>query len=328
MSDNEEIIGIDLGTSTTCFALLKNNEVNIIKDYDSKKRKIPSVVCFTEEEEECLVGELAENHMIDYPKSIIFENKRLIGKKYDEIKEYIKRSNVKIINKDNKPQYVINRKGKEEYYYPEDICTKIFEYIKKSIKENENKEIKKTILTVPNCFNEEQRKIMKESAEKAGLEVIKIINESTAAGIAYGCIHKTNKEKIVLIFDLGGGYFNFSILKIKENEFNVLCSEGKENIGGEDFNLKLMDFILPQIKQKFNDLKLEYGENSSNNTLSTLLSIKKQCEKIKNQLSRSNKVKFEINLNGIYLFSTNINVEEYQNLCNELWKDCFKLIEN
>ena len=108
MNNNEEIIGIDLGTSTTCFALLKNNEVNIIKDYDSKKRKIPSVVCFTEEEEECLVGELAENHIIDYPKSIIFENKRLIGKKYDEIKEYIKRSNVEIINHNNKPQYVIN----------------------------------------------------------------------------------------------------------------------------------------------------------------------------------------------------------------------------
>ena len=160
---------------------------------------------------------------------------------------------------------------------------------------------------------------MKESAEKAGLEVIKIVNESTAAGIAYGCIHKTNKEKIVLIFDLGGGYFNFSILKIKNNEFNVLCSEGKENIGGEDFNLKLMDFILSQIKQQFNDLKLEYEENSSNNTLSTLLSIKKECEKIKNQLSRSKKAKFEINLNGIHSFS---------NLCNELWKDCFKLIEN
>ena len=314
---SEEIIGIDLGTSTTSFALLKNKEVNIIKDYNSKKRMIPSVVCFTEEKEECLVGELAEIHMIEYPKSIIFENKRLIGKKYDEIEEYIKRSSVEIINKDNKPQYVINRKGKEEYYYPEDICTKIFEYIKKSIKEEEGKEIKKTILTVPNCFNEEQRKIMKESAEKAGLEVIKIVNESTAAGIAYGYIHKSNKEKIVLIFDLGGGYFNFSILKIKENEFNILCSEGKENIGGEDFNLKLMDFILPQIKQQFNDLKLEYEENSSNNTLSNLLSIKKECEKIKNQLSRSNKVKFEINLNGIYLFSTNINVEEYQNLCNE-----------
>ena len=194
MSENEEIIGIDLGTSTTCFALLKNNEVNIIKDYNSKKRIIPSVVCFTEEEEECLVGELTENHIIDYPKSIIFENKRLIGKKYDEIKEYIKRSNVEIINKNNKPQYVINRKGKKEYYYPEDICTKIFKYIKKSIKEYEKKEINKTILTVPNCINEEQRKIMKKSAEKAGLKGIKIINESTAAGIAYGYIHKTSKN--------------------------------------------------------------------------------------------------------------------------------------
>ena len=256
-NNNESIIGIDFGTSTTCFALLKNNEVNIITDYDSKERIIPSIICFSEEEEdECLIGILAENHMIEYPNSTIFKNKRLIGKKYDEIKEYIKRSNVEIINKDNKPQYVINRKNKKEYYYPEDICTKIFEYIKKSIKENEKKEINKTILTVPNCFNEEQRKIMKESAEKAGLEVIKIVDESTAAGIAYGCIHKTNKEKIVLIFDLGGGYFNFSILKIKNNEFNILCSEGKENIGGEDFNLKLMDFILSQIKQQFNNIKL------------------------------------------------------------------------
>ena len=186
--------------------------------------------------------------MIEYPNSTIFENKRLIGKKYDEIKEYIKRSNVEIINKDNKPQYKINNNGKEEYFCPEDICTKIFEYIKKSIKENEKKEIKKAILTVPNCFNLEQRETIKKSAEKGGLEIINIFNESTAAGIGYGCIHKSNKEKIILIFDLGGGFFNISILKIKGNKFTILACEGKENIGGEDFNIKLMNYILPQIK--------------------------------------------------------------------------------
>ena len=200
-NNNESIIGIDFGTSTTCFALLKNNEVNIITDYDSKERIIPSIICFSEEEEdECLIGILAENHMIEYPNSTIFENKRLIGKKYDEIKEYIKRSNVEIINKDNKPQYKINNNGKEEYFCPEDICTKIFEYIKKSIKENEKKEIKKAILTVPNCFNLEQRETIKKSAEKGGLEIINIFNESTAAGIGYGCIHKSNKEKIILMW--------------------------------------------------------------------------------------------------------------------------------
>ena len=257
--------------------------------------------------------------MIEYPKSTIFESKRLIGKKYDEIKEYIKRSNVEIINKDNKPQYKINNNGKEEYFCPEDICTKIFEYIKKSIKENEKKEIKKAILTVPNCFNLEQREIIKKSAEKGGLEIINIFNESTAAGIGYGCIHKSNKEKIILIFDLGGGFFNISILKIKGNKFTILACEGKENIGGEDFNIKLMNYILPQIKEQFPNVESDPR---------ILLEIKKECEKNKIQLSTYNKAKFEIKLDRKNKFSKIINIEDFEQLCNELWEKCFELIDD
>jgi molecular chaperone DnaK (HSP70) len=233
---------------------MKNGKVEIIEDKASGEKRIPSMVCF-KKNGELLVGSSAKNNMAEYPESTIFDSKRLIGLQYDnpDVQKDIKNWPFKVIKdeKKGKPKYIIKIGNEEKEYFPEDIASIILDYLKKYAETSEGgKQIKKAIITVPANFNNNQRLMTIEAAKKIGLDVIKVINEPTAAAIAYGDKIKSDKERKVLIFDLGGGTFDVTILKIKGNEYSVLTSLGEEHLGGEDFNQRIINHIFNMIKKK------------------------------------------------------------------------------
>ena len=231
MNENEEkepIIGIDLETTYSCLGIMRNWQIQIIQD-QTGTRIIPSIVCF--KKKESLIGITAQNNMIEYYNSTIFDNKRLIGHKfsYSNIKKEMEYLPMKIIEdeKTGYPLYLIKINNEELKFSPEDISSFILKYLKNYSEIYEgNKKIENVIITVPAHFNNLQRQSTINSAKKAGFKNIKIINEPTAAAIAYANTFKSVNEKIILIFDLGGGTFDCSILKYKKNEYNVLASFG------------------------------------------------------------------------------------------------------
>ena len=205
-----------------------------------------------------------------------------------KIKEnMVKRCHFKIIEDkySRKAKYEVNIKGKKKEIFPEEVSSEILKEIKK-IAEQYNKNIKKAVITVPAFFKEKEKDATIEAAKKAGLEVIQTINETTAAAIAYGeqIKSKSNKERTILIFDIGGGNFGFSIVKITGNEYFVLGSDGEDNLGGENFTQKLMDYFIYEIKKKYPNETLDQN-NKDENSLKLFSLIKKKTEEVKNKLS-------------------------------------------
>ena len=220
---SSSFIGVDLGTTTSCVGIMNdNNKIEILQNRGNGSRLIPSVVCFTNET--IYVGDSAIN-IGGYSKSKIYESKRLIGHKLDDkiIQEDIKRSNVKIIKDESGYiQYSFKKKNNEEIKkYPEDISLEILKYIKKEVEIKINKKINNIVITIPAHYNNNTKSIIEKICKEAEFKKIKMINEPTAAGIAYLYEIKSDKLKTILIFDIGGGNFGISILKIKGNEYKV-----------------------------------------------------------------------------------------------------------
>jgi len=265
LSLNDLVFGIDLGTTYSCIGIMRNNNVDIVPNNLTDGRKvIPSIVCYKEDLDEdmkdrWLYGNAAKNNMLEYPESTMFESKRLIGLNFNnkEVQRDIKLWPVKIIEDKitKKPQYVIKVENKEKKFFPEDVSSMILKYLTKNAQDYTNSKINKVVITVPAHFNNFQREATIKAAELAGLEVIKIINEPTAAAIAYANIILSKNEKKILIFDIGGGTFDVSILKIKNNEYYVLSSCGESHLGGEDFNQRLINYVMKEIK-KYQNLKI------------------------------------------------------------------------
>ena len=263
--EKEAIIGIDLGTKFSCVGIMREGRVEIVPEVNSGDRIIPSIVGFNHDNEKC-IGKVASEHLLEYIKSIMYDSKRLIGHKFsnENVQNDISHWPIKITEdpKTKKPQYVIKVDNEERKYFPEEVSSMILEYLKKQAEiYNANKEIKRAVITVPAHFNNLQRKATIEAANKAGLEVFKIINEPTASAIAYGDIIKSDNERKVLIFDIGGGTFDASIVKIKGNEYTVLASQGEEHLGGEDFNQRLLDYVIKEIKKDKDFEKFDFYTN-------------------------------------------------------------------
>ena len=211
--EKEIILGIDLGTIYSCVGIMKNNVI-ILNDQFSNDKIIPSVVCF--HDNRFFIGKTAQNLIIEHPESSLYESKRLIGLKYtnSHVQKDIKLMKpLKIIEKNEKPKYLIKVNNEDKEYFPEDVSSMILEYLKKiAIDFEGNENIKKAVITVPAHFNDLQRQATIEAANKAGLEVIKLINEPTAAAITYGVKNYSDKERKVLIFNIGEGNFDVSIV--------------------------------------------------------------------------------------------------------------------
>lgn len=275
-----KIIGIDLGTTNSCVAVMEGNEPVVIANSEGR-RTTPSIVAFTETGER-KVGEPAKRQSITNPGNTVFSIKRFMGETYDQVQKEINRVPYKVDRGDNNtPRVSINGK----LYTPQEISSMILQKMRKTAEDYLGQEIKEAVITVPAYFSDSQRQATKEAGEIAGLEVKRIINEPTAAALAYG-LDKKNKDIKVAVFDLGGGTFDISILELGEGVFEVKSTNGNTHLGGDDFDHLVIDWLADEF-QKDEGIDLRKDPMA-------LQRLKEAAEKAKIELSSS--VETEINL--------------------------------
>jgi heat shock protein 5 len=235
VSANEEekvignVVGIDLGTTYSCVGIFKKGKVEIIAN-DQGNRVTPSWVAFTENER--LIGEAAKNQATLNPENTVFDVKRLIGRRFEdaEVQRDMKLMPYKIVNRGGKPYVQVKVKGEDKVYSPEEVSAMILTKMKETAEAHIGKKVEYAVVTCPAYFNDAQRQATKDAGTIAGLNVLRIINEPTAAAIAYG-LDNANTEKNILVFDLGGGTFDVSILTIEKGVFEVIATNGDTHLG-------------------------------------------------------------------------------------------------
>ena len=243
-------VGIDLGTTYSCVAHFANDRVEIIAN-DQGNRTTPSFVAFTDAER--LIGDAAKNQAAMNPKNTVFDAKRLIGRKMDdpETQADVKHFPFKVVGKDGKPFIEVEYKSETKTFSPEEISSMVLGKMKETAEGYLGGKVEQAVITVPAYFNDSQRQATKDAGTIAGLNVLRIINEPTAAAIAYGLgAGKTEEEKHVLIFDLGGGTFDVSLLSIQGGVFNVKATAGDTHLGGQDFDTNLLNSFQEDFKKK------------------------------------------------------------------------------
>jgi len=279
------VIGIDLGTTYSCVAVMENGKVNVISN-DQGNRITPSYVAFTENGER-LIGDAAKNQLTSNPENTIFDAKRLIGREWADktVQSDAKYFPFKISNKNNKPIITVMSADKSQTLTPEEVSAMVLTKMKQTAEEYLGKNVTKAVVTVPAYFNDAQRAATKDAGTIAGLDIIRIINEPTAAAIAYG-LEKSTDEKNVLVFDLGGGTFDVSLLTITDGVFEVLSTNGDTHLGGEDFDQRVMEHFLKLIKKKT-------GKDIRNDKRATQ-KLRREVEKAKRALSSAHQTRIEI----------------------------------
>ena len=306
-------IGIDLGTTYSCVGWWKDNRCEIIAN-DQGNRTTPSYVAFTETER--LIGDGAKNQSSMNPENTIFDAKRLIGRKFDDpaLQADIKTFPFKVISDNNKPKIQANYKNELKDFQPEEISSMVLIKMKEIAESYIGEDVTDAVVTVPAYFNDSQRQATKDAGQIAGLNVLPIINEPTAAAIAYG-LDKKEEEKMVLIFDLGGGTFDVSLLSIDDGIFEVKATAGDTHLGGEDFDNIMMKYFIDEFKRKN---KVDISENKR-----ALRRLKTSCERAKRSLSSSNTASIELESihEGIDFF-TSITRARFESLCMNLFQKC------
>ena len=312
-------VGIDLGTTYSCVAHFANDRVEIIAN-DQGNRTTPSYVAFTDTER--LIGEAAMNQAAMNPKNTVFGAKRLIGRKFDdpELQNDAKHLPYKVIDKGGKPQVEVEFKGETKVFTPEEISSMVLTKMKDTAEGYLGGTVKDAVVTVPAYFNDSQRQATKDAGLIAGLNVSRIINEPTAAAIAYGLDKKGAGEKNVLIFDLGGGTFDVSLLTIDEGVFEVKSTAGDTHLGGEDFDSKLVGHFINEFKRK-NKKDLSSNQRA-------LRRLRTACERAKRTLSSSAQTSVEIDslYEGID-FYTSITRARFEELCGDLFRYTLEPVE-
>ncbi|XP_021716027.1 heat shock cognate 70 kDa protein-like [Chenopodium quinoa] len=324
--DLETAIGIDLGTTYSCAAVWEHNHVEIIVN-DQGNRTTPSCVAFTESHR--LIGEAAKNQAVLNPTNTIYDAKRLIGKRFTDetVQNDIKLWPFKIIdsnNDENKPLIVVTYKDQQKQFAAEEIASMVLLKMKQTAETYLGSEVKNAVITVPAHFNDSQRQATIDAGTIAGLNVMRIINEPTAAAIAYGLdkMHTDRKEaaKNVLVFDLGGGTFDVSLVRINYGIFEVKGVTGNTHLGGSDFNNKMMSHFVAEFKRKH---KRDISENSK-----ALGKLRDACEKAKRMLSSISEATISIDslYDGIDFHST-ISRSKFERLNNAFFTSCIDSIE-
>ena len=320
MADNLTL-GIDLGTTYSCIAIWRNGKADVIPNQETGTRITPSVVGFTKKDR--IVGEAAKNQAIRNYKNTVYDAKRLIGRDFDdpEVQKDIKLWPFKVIRGDNnKPKIEVEYKGKTESFFPEEISACILAKLKQNAKDYLGKEVNDAIITCPAYFNDLQRKATQMAGKIAGLNVLRIINEPTAAAIAYGLQKENQGEKNVLIFDLGGGTFDVTILSIDNNLLEVRSTCGDTHLGGEDFDNRLLQHCI-------NEFKDQSGHDISNNQKAKIR-LKGLCEKAKIILSAGQETSIEVDgLAEGEDFSFSITRPIFEELCKNDFNKCIPIVE-
>jgi len=313
------VIGIDLGTTYSCVGIFKNGRVEIIPN-EFGNRITPSFVAFTDEER--LVGESAKNQAHINPERSIYVVKRLIGRKFDdkEVQRDIKWLPYQVVSKGGKPYVSVDMPGVgSKQLSPEEVSSMILIKMKEIAENFLGQEVKHAVITVPAYFNDAQRTATKDAGMISGLEVLRIINEPSAAAIAYG-LDKRSGEKNVIVFDLGGGTFDVSLLTIDNGVFEVLATAGDTHLGGEDFDQRITDHFVKVFKKKNNvDIKKDSR---------ALQKLKAEVEKAKRDLSSVIQVKVTIEglIDGID-FEETLTRARLEELCNDLFKKTLQPVQ-
>ena len=312
------VIGIDLGTTYSCVGIFRNGSVEIIPN-ELGNRITPSVVAFTDDDR--LVGEAAKNQAALNPKRTIYSVKRLIGRKYNdkEVQMDKKLLPYDIIDKDGKPYIQVETKGQKKLYSPEEISAMVLTKMKTVAENFLGTKVKNAVITVPAYFNDSQRQSTKDAGTIAGLNVLRIINEPTAAAIAYG-LDKKDKERNILVFDLGGGTFDVSLLTIDSGVFEVVSTNGDTHLGGEDFDHRVLDYLLKKIKK-------QHGKDLKNDK-TVIQKLKTEIEKAKRHLSSSLQATIEIDeLEPGFDFKDTLSRAKFEELNMDLFKKTMAPVE-
>ncbi|KAK9470595.1 heat shock protein 70 family [Dipodascopsis tothii] len=312
-------VGIDLGTTYSCVAHFSNDRVEIIAN-DQGNRTTPSFVAFTDSER--LIGDAAKNQAAMNPANTVFDAKRLIGRKFTdaEVQGDIKHFPFGVIDKGGKPVIQVEFKGETKVFTPEEISSMVLIKMRETAEGFLGNGVTNAVITVPAYFNDSQRQATKDAGLIAGLNVLRIINEPTAAAIAYGLDKKAEGERNVLIFDLGGGTFDVSLLSIEEGIFEVKATAGDTHLGGEDFDNRLVTHFVTEFKRKH---KKDLSSNQR-----ALRRLRTACERAKRTLSSSTQTSIEIDslFEGID-FYTSITRARFEELCQDLFRSTIDPVE-
>jgi len=313
-------VGIDLGTTYSCVGVFQHGKVEIIAN-DQGNRTTPSYVAFTDTER--LIGDPAKNQVAINPTNTIFDAKRLIGRKFDEstVQSDMKHWPFTVIDQGGRPKLKVEYKNEDKTFTPEEVSSMVLTKMKETAEAYLGQTLNDAVITVPAYFNDSQRQATKDSGVIAGLNVLRIINEPTAAAIAYGLDKKKGAAECnVLIFDLGGGTFDVSILTIEEGIFEVKSTAGDTHLGGEDFDNRMVDHFVNEFKRKHKkDIK---GNKRA------LRRLRTACERAKRTLSASAQANIEIDslFEGID-FYTSITRARFEELCSDLFKGTLEPVE-
>ncbi|KAF9541677.1 70-kilodalton heat shock protein [Mortierella hygrophila] len=318
-ADQGKAVGIDLGTTYSCVAVWQNDRVEIIAN-DQGNRTTPSYVAFTDSER--LIGDAAKNQVAMNPVNTVFDAKRLIGRRFDDkdVQSDMKHWPFKVIDKATKPYIQVEYKGETKEFTPEEISSMVLTKMRETAEAYLGTTISNAVVTVPAYFNDSQRQATKDSGMIAGLNVLRIINEPTAAAIAYGLDKKTVGEKNVLIFDLGGGTFDVSLLTIEDGIFEVKATAGDTHLGGEDFDNRLVNHFVQEFKRKH---KKDLSSNPR-----ALRRLRTACERAKRSLSSSAQTSIEIDslFEGVD-FYTSLTRARFEELNQDLFRNTMEPVE-
>merc|ERR1711934_640868 len=313
-------VGIDLGTTYSCVGIWQNDRVEIIAN-DQGNRTTPSYVAFTDTER--LIGDAAKNQVAMNPTNSVFDAKRLIGRKFNDpvVQSDMKHWPFKVVAKDgDKPHITVNFKGEEKTFSPEEISSMVLNKMKETGEAFTGKTVKDVVVTVPASFNDSQRQATKDAGTIAGLNVMRIINEPTAAAIAYGLDKKHSGERNVLIFDLGGGTFDVSLLTIDDGIFEDKATAGDTHLGGEDFDNRMVNHFVQEFKRKH---KKDFTSNPR-----AMRRLRTACERAKRNLSSSANAQIEIDslYEGVDFYSS-ITRARFEDLCADLFRGTLDPVE-
>lgn len=313
------VIGIDLGTTYSCVGVFKNGRVEIIAN-DQGNRITPSYVAFTAEGER-LIGDAAKNQLTTNPENTVFDAKRLIGREWSDssVQHDLKYFPFKVIDKNSKPHIKLETNEGEKIFAAEEISAMVLVKMKETAEAYLGKKVTHAVVTVPAYFNDAQRQATKDAGVIAGLNVMRIINEPTAAAIAYG-MDKKEGEKNVLVFDLGGGTFDVSLLTIDNGVFEVIATNGDTHLGGEDFDQRVMEhFIKLYKKKKGKDLRKDNR---------AVQKLRREVEKAKRALSSAHQVRIEVeSLFDGEDFSETLTRAKFEELNMDLFRSTMKPVQ-
>jgi len=306
------VIGIDLGTTYSCVGVFKNGRVEIIAN-DQGNRITPSYVAWDENDER-LVGDAAKNQATVNPEQTVFDVKRLIGRKFNDksVQDDKKLFPFELVDKDGKPQVEVVLKGEKKTFAPEEVSAMILQKMKTVAENYLGSPVKNAVVTVPAYFNDAQRQATKDAGTISGMNVMRIINEPTAAAIAYG-LDKKGGEKNILVFDLGGGTFDVTLLTIDNGVFEVLATNGDTHLGGEDFDQRVMQYFIKMLKKK---KKIDIRGDKR-----ALQKLRKEVERVKRSLSSQHQARVEIeSLSEGEDFSETLTRARFEELNIDLFK--------